>query len=196
MRLAASGISNEPGTHSTSIASGSTSCRTSASSAPSMSFEVTNSLKRATTIPMRSPRPVNMPSIVRIVSLLKPAAYRGALVPPCGCVGVAPPLAPVRRTLAGGGPRGAVVCHAGRVADCLCPANGGEVGDADDRDVVARGEALQFGEAGHGPVVRHDLADRHHRVEPGQARQVDRRLGLFRSLQHPAGTGAEREDVA
>src|SRR5215210_1897121 len=61
MRWATSGISNAPGTQATSTSSAATPWRTSPSRAPSRSIRVTSSLKRATTMPKRSPRPISSP---------------------------------------------------------------------------------------------------------------------------------------
>ena len=62
--------------------------------------------------------------------------------------------------------------------------------------VRARSTATRSGHAGHGAVVVHDLADDPGRVEPRQAGQVDRRLGLPGALQHAARARPQREDVA
>ena len=56
--------------------------------------------------------------------------------------------------------------------------------------------ADEVGDAGHRPVVVHDLADDAGGMQPGEPREVDRRLGLARALEHAAAAGAEREDVA
>ena len=56
--------------------------------------------------------------------------------------------------------------------------------------------ALEVGHARHRAVVVHDLADHAGRVQAGQPREVDRRLGLAGALEHAAGLGLEREDVA
>ena len=73
---------------------------------------------------------------------------------------------------------------------------GDQVGDRDHLQPVPRAVALEVGDARHRPVVVHDLADHAGRVEPGEAREVDRRLGLPGALEHAAGLGLEREHVA
>jgi hypothetical protein len=70
-----------------------------------------------------------------------------------------------------------------------------QVGDADERQVVARGERFERGAAGHRAVLGHDLADHPGRRQPGQSRQIDRRLGLPPALQHPAVAGTQWEDM-
>ena len=71
-----------------------------------------------------------------------------------------------------------------------------QVGDADELQLVARAVRDQVGDAGHRPVLVHDLADDPGGVQAGQAREVDRRLGLARAAQDAAVAGAQREDVA
>ena len=44
----------------------------------------------------------------------------------------------------------------------------------------------EVGHAGHRPVLVHDLADDAGRVQPGEPREVDRRLGLADALEHAA----------
>ena len=66
----------------------------------------------------------------------------------------------------------------------------------DQWQVVLAGEQLQLGEAGHAPVVEHELAEHAGGVAPGQAGEVDGRLGVAGSFDHPVGAGAQREDVA
>src|SRR5699024_9433358 len=65
--LAASGISNAPGTHITVIFSSVTPCRLNVSVAPSNNLLVINSLKRATTIPTFSSVSTAFPSITFIL---------------------------------------------------------------------------------------------------------------------------------
>ena len=57
-------------------------------------------------------------------------------------------------------------------------------------------ELDQVGHARHGAVVVHDLADDAGGLEPGQAREVHRALGLARAPQHAALARAQRENVA
>ena len=54
----------------------------------------------------------------------------------------------------------------------------------------------EVGDAGHRPVLVHDLADHAGRIEAGEAGEVDGRLGLAGALEHAAGLGLQREDVA
>ena len=70
-----------------------------------------------------------------------------------------------------------------------------QVGDGDQLEPVALAELDEVRDAGHRPVVVHDLADDAGRREPGEAREVDGRLRLARALEHAAGARAEREDV-
>ena len=56
--------------------------------------------------------------------------------------------------------------------------------------------AREVGDARHGAVVVHDLADHAGRTQPGEHGQVDRRLGLAGALEHAAAPRAQREDVA
>jgi hypothetical protein len=73
---------------------------------------------------------------------------------------------------------------------------GDQVGDRDHLEVVALAVGGEVGDAGHRPVVVHDLADDAGGDEPGQAGEVDGGLGLPRALEHAAGLGLQREDVA
>ena len=56
--------------------------------------------------------------------------------------------------------------------------------------------AVEVGDPRHRAVVVHDLADHAGRDQPGEAREIDRRLGLPDPLEHAAGLGLEREHVA
>ena len=71
-----------------------------------------------------------------------------------------------------------------------------QVGDRDQLDVVALAELDQVGHARHRPVLVHHLADDSGGDQPGEPGEVDGRLGLAGSLEHAAGAGAERKDVA
>ena len=73
---------------------------------------------------------------------------------------------------------------------------GDQVGDRDHLQVVALAVADEVGHARHRAVVVHDLADDARGDQPGQAREVDGRLGLPGALEHAAALGLEREDVA
>ena len=57
-----------------------------------------------------------------------------------------------------------------------------QVGDRDELEAVALAEPDEVGHAGHRPVVVHDLAHDARRREPGEAREVDRGLGLAGAL--------------
>src|SRR5437588_1172135 len=49
--------------------------------------------------------------------------------------------------------------------------------------------------AHHSPVVIDQLADCRHRLDAGEAAEVDRRLGMTRAHQHPAILANQREDM-
>ena len=87
--------------------------------------------------------------------------------------------------------------HDGARADELLrsPAILDEVGDRDHLEGVLPAVRDQVGHAGHRAVLVHDLADDPGRVEAGEAGKIDRRFGLTRSFEHPAGAGPQREDV-
>ena len=70
-----------------------------------------------------------------------------------------------------------------------------QVGDGDHLQAVALAVRRQVVDAGHRPVVVHDLADDARGIEPGQAREIDRRLGLADSLEHAARASAQRKHV-
>jgi hypothetical protein len=61
---------------------------------------------------------------------------------------------------------------------------------------VALGEGDEVGQPRHGAVFVHDLADHARGVQPGQPRDIDRRLGMARAHQHAAIAGAQRKDMA
>ena len=71
-----------------------------------------------------------------------------------------------------------------------------EVGHGDDPEAVAPRVRHEVGHARHGAVVVHDLADHRRRREAGETGEVDAGLGLSGALEHAAGPGHEREDVA
>ena len=62
-----------------------------------------------------------------------------------------------------------------------------EVGDGDHLQVVALAERREIRDAGHRPVVVHDLADDAGGIEAREPREVDGRLGLARALSTPPG---------
>ena len=73
---------------------------------------------------------------------------------------------------------------------------GDEVADGADLEAVGAGEIHEIVEAGHGPVLAHDLADDAAGVEAGEARNVDRRLGMAGADEDAAGPRDQRENVA
>ena len=70
-----------------------------------------------------------------------------------------------------------------------------EVGDGDDEEVVLLSELHEVWHARHRAVLVHDFADDACRIEPGDARQVDSRLGLAGPLDHAAAARAQGEHV-
>ena len=64
---------------------------------------------------------------------------------------------------------------------------GDEVADGADLEAVGTGEIHQIVEAGHGPVLAHDLADDAAGIEAGEARDVDCRLGVAGADEDAAG---------
>ena len=78
----------------------------------------------------------------------------------------------------------------------VAAAVGDQVGDRDHLQAVPRAVLGQVRHARHRAVVVHHLADHAGRVQPGEPREVDRRLGLAGALEHAAGRGLEREHVA
>ena len=72
-----------------------------------------------------------------------------------------------------------------------------EVGDGDQRQAVALGEALELGQPGHAHAVLGDqLAQHAGRVQPGHAGQVDGGLGVAGPLEDAALPGPQDVDVA
>ena len=69
-------------------------------------------------------------------------------------------------------------------------------GDGHQRQAVTGGEFTQLGLARHRAVLVEDLADDRRGPQASQGGEVDRRLRVPGALQHAAGTGAERENVA
>ena len=67
--------------------------------------------------------------------------------------------------------------------------------NADHLDLVALGEADQFGQPRHFAVALHDLADHRAGLESGQAAEVDAGLGLAGAHQHAAFARPQREHV-
>jgi hypothetical protein len=76
------------------------------------------------------------------------------------------------------------------------PPVGDQVGDGDHLQAVALAVGHEVGHPGHRPVLVHDLADHAGRDQAGQPREVDAGLRVARPLEHAAGLGLEREDVA
>src|SRR6266446_4359650 len=71
-----------------------------------------------------------------------------------------------------------------------------QVRDGGHHEPVCFAEPDQVRHAGHGPVVVDDLADHARGVQAREAGEIDGRLGLSAPLEHAAGAGTEREDVA
>jgi hypothetical protein len=71
-----------------------------------------------------------------------------------------------------------------------------QVGDGADLEAVFAGEGDQLGQAGHGAVVVHDLADDRRRFEAGHAGKVDSRLRCGRRGPARRRAGGDRKDVA
>ena len=71
-----------------------------------------------------------------------------------------------------------------------------QVGDGDHPQPVLLAVRHEVRDAGHRPVLVHDLADDAGRDEPGEPREVDRRLGLAGTDEHAAVPRAQRKDVA
>ncbi len=57
------------------------------------------------------------------------------------------------------------------------------------------GHPLQLRQPGHRPVFVQDLAEHAGRIEPGEDRQIDRRLGVSRPAQHAPLRRHQREDM-
>ncbi len=72
---------------------------------------------------------------------------------------------------------------------------GDQVGDRAELEVVALREGDQIGQAGHRAVVIHDLADDAGRVQPGEARDIDRRLRMARAHQGSPFARHQREHM-
>jgi hypothetical protein len=71
-----------------------------------------------------------------------------------------------------------------------------QVGDRDDQQAVLGGEDGQLRDPGHRAVVVDDLAQHAGRLEPREAGEVDRGLGVPSPLEHPPVASPQREDVA
>ena len=98
-------------------------------------------------------------------------------------------------------PLGAAARLEGRACDLLdemvlLEPVGDEIADRADLEAVRPREIHQIVEAGHGPVLAHDLADDAAGVETGETRDVDRGFGVAGADEDPAGFCDEREDVA
>ena len=71
-----------------------------------------------------------------------------------------------------------------------------QVGDGADLQAVLGGEQLQVGQARHGAVVLHDLADHGGGRSAGHRGQVAAGFGMAGAHQHAAVDRLQREDVA
>ena len=70
-----------------------------------------------------------------------------------------------------------------------------QVGDGADLQAVLGGKLLQVGQARHGAVVLHDLADHGGRRAAGHGGQVATGFGMAGAHQHAAIDGLQRKDV-
>ena len=77
----------------------------------------------------------------------------------------------------------------------VAAAVGDEIADRADLKPVQLREADEVGQARHGAIFLHDLADHARRVEPGKARDIDRGLGMARAHQHTAIARTQREHM-
>ena len=73
----------------------------------------------------------------------------------------------------------------------VAAAVGDEVGDGADLQPVALGDGDEVGQPRHGAVLVHDLADHARGVQPGEPRDVDRRLGVAGADEDAAVAGAQ-----
>ena len=73
---------------------------------------------------------------------------------------------------------------------------GDQVGDGSHLEAVLRGELQEFGKPCHRAVVVHHLADHAGGLEPGDARDIDRRLGMASANEDAAVPRDEGKDVA
>ena len=71
-----------------------------------------------------------------------------------------------------------------------------EGGHGDHLQSVPPAVADQIGHPRHGAVVVHHFADHSRRLQAGETRQVDSRLGLSGAFEDASGLGDERKDVA
>ena len=73
---------------------------------------------------------------------------------------------------------------------------GDQIADRADLHVVLFGKLDQIRQAGHGAIGPHDLADHARGVQPGQPRNIDRRLGMARAHQNAACPCPQGKDMA
>ena len=73
---------------------------------------------------------------------------------------------------------------------------GDQVGNRADGQAVLARKRFELRAARHAAVFIHDFDDQSGRFEPGQARQIDARLGVPGAAQHAAGFGHQRKDIA
>ena len=71
-----------------------------------------------------------------------------------------------------------------------------QVGNGTNLEAVLRSKQLQVGQARHGAVVFHDLANHGGRAAAGHGSQVASGFGVTRSHQHTAFDGLQRENVS
>ena len=78
----------------------------------------------------------------------------------------------------------------------VAAAIGDQVTDRPDFQPVLLGKQHQIIHAGHGAILVHDLADHPGRIETGQTRHIDRRLGMPGPDQNPAVPRNQRKHMA
>ena len=78
----------------------------------------------------------------------------------------------------------------------LHAAEGDQVGDRDHLQAELPGKGVELGATRHRPVVLQDLADHAGWTQAGEARQVDRALGVPGPDEHAPFAGDQRKDVA
>src|SRR5262249_14863167 len=73
---------------------------------------------------------------------------------------------------------------------------GNQVGDRADLQAVTLGKGNQIVTPRHRAVIVHYFADHARRIEAGEARDVDGRLGMTGAYEHAAATRYQREDMS
>jgi hypothetical protein len=70
-----------------------------------------------------------------------------------------------------------------------------QIEDGAELELVLLLELEEIGQPRHRAVVLDDFAEHAGGIEPGQPRQIDRRLGVAAALEHAAGLRPQRENV-